>query len=64
MEHSASEITISKDGKSASAKSLLSLLGLELSHGSTFALQVEGGDEDACLSQLAEVLAQEKIIAR
>lgn len=43
----ASEITIEKDGKSASAKKLMALMGLGVKCGDTVTVTVEGADENA-----------------
>ena len=52
-----STITITHGTREASAKSLLSLLGLALREGSEIALRADGDDADAALAALTTELA-------
>jgi phosphocarrier protein HPr len=53
-----STVTITHGTKEASAKSLLSLLGLALRQGSEIALRADGEDADAALAALTTELAR------
>ncbi len=48
----ASEVTILKEGKTANAKSMLSVMGLGAKNGDTVTVQAEGGDEDTAVAEL------------
>jgi phosphocarrier protein len=62
MEFAETEVTIAKDGDEVSAKSIVGILGLELSGGSEISITVNGGSEEECLSQIESVLRAEEII--
>jgi len=51
-----SSITIEKDGKRANAKSMLSLLSIGASMGSTVTIMAEGEDESQAVTALAELI--------
>lgn len=48
----ASEITIVKEGKTANAKSMLSIMGLGAKNAETITIQAEGDDEDTAIVEL------------
>lgn len=48
----ASEITLVKDGKTANAKSMLSIMGLSAKNGETVTVQAEGADEETAITEL------------
>ena len=48
----ASEITLVKDGKTAVAKSMLSIMGLQAKNGETVTVQAEGADEESVIVEL------------
>lgn len=48
----ASDITIEIGGKSASAKKLISLMGLGVKQGNEITVKVEGADEDKAAAEL------------
>ncbi|WP_353807374.1 HPr family phosphocarrier protein [Agromyces sp. SYSU T00194] len=55
---SGSQVTIAKDGGSAvNAASILAVISQGIDHGDTVTLTVEGGDEDAVLERLVELLS-------
>ncbi|MFH1454540.1 MAG: HPr family phosphocarrier protein [Armatimonadota bacterium] len=58
------EITISKNGKSSKANSLMGLLALGINQGSTITVSAEGKDEEKALNDIIDyirnVLAKEK----
>lgn len=54
----AAAITVTRDDRSADAKSLLEVLQLEAGEGVTITVTAEGDDADAALDALREVLAQ------
>ena len=49
-----SVINVTKDGKSAEAKKLMSLMGLGVKQGDTVTVSVEGGDEEAVAAKIEE----------
>lgn len=51
-----SQITISYDGKSIDAKSIMSLMLLAAAKGSKITLQVEGTDEQKALGEVASLI--------
>lgn len=50
------DVTVSKDDRAADASSLLQVLKLEVSQGTTIVIEAEGPDEDAAVSELVELL--------
>ena len=62
MEFADTNVTVCKDGQEANAKSMISLLGLELSYKSKITFKVEGGNEDECLAGLESILETESLI--
>ncbi len=51
-----SNITIEKEGKKANAKSMLSLLSIGASMGSTVTITAEGEDESQAVAALVELI--------
>lgn len=51
-----SEITISSEGKQANAKSILGVLSLGATKGTTITLRATGSDEEAAVAALAGLL--------
>lgn len=51
------EITVSFDGKSVSAKSLLGLLTLAVTKGSVISVAAEGEDAEVALAALSELVS-------
>lgn len=51
-----SQITVSKDGRSGNAKSLLALLSMGINKGSSIAITAEGEDEAAAVKTLVELV--------
>ena len=51
-----SHITVSRDSNSVNAKSLLGLLSMRLEYGTTVELAAEGGDAEAALAALEQIL--------
>lgn len=51
------DITVSSNGKSASAKSLFKLQTLGLTKGTTVTLSAEGGDEQQAIEHLVKLMA-------
>ena len=51
-----SKITISKDGKEADAKSIMKLMGLSATKGSSITVQIEGPDENDAAKAVEEFL--------
>ena len=49
-----SAIKVTKDGKSAEAKKLMTLMGLGVKKGDTVTVSIEGGDEDAVAAKMEE----------
>jgi len=47
------DVILEKDGERANAKSIIGILSLEVSPGSTIILEVEGPDEIECFDTLA-----------
>jgi phosphocarrier protein len=45
-------VTVTKDGKSASATQLMKLMGLGVKKGNTVTISVDGGNEDAALEAM------------
>lgn len=50
-----SEITLSKDGETANAADIMSILALGAMHGDTLVLTADGSDEGEALQHLIEV---------
>lgn len=55
-----SKITLEKDGKTADAKRLLGILSLAMKQGDTVTITVEGGDEEAAMEAVKEVIIEAK----
>lgn len=55
-----SDISIEYKGEEVNAKSILSLMSLGLSHGSTFTLRVKGDDEKLALKNLKTFIQELK----
>lgn len=55
-----SKITLEKDGKTADAKRLLGILSLAMKQGDTVTITVEGGDEEAAMKAVKEVIIEAK----
>ncbi|KEZ48690.1 MULTISPECIES: HPr family phosphocarrier protein [Metabacillus] len=55
----ASDIFLEKDGKKVNAKSIMGLMSLAISSGSTVTLIAEGHDENEALEVLTEYVKQE-----
>ena len=53
------DVTVEKDGKSANAKSILSVLSLGVSKGDTVTLTVGGESVETLLQTLEEILVSE-----
>ena len=51
-----SNLTISKDSKSANAKSLMTVMMLAANKGSVVTLTADGEDEDLALAKLSELI--------
>lgn len=51
------EVTVVLDGREANAKSLLSLLGLDVRQGQTITIRTSGEREDEALAELRELVA-------
>lgn len=51
-----SKISVFKDGKSADAKGLFSLMGLEIKNGDEILVEVEGDDEQDAAQKISEFL--------
>ncbi len=55
---SGAQVTIAKDGGSpVNAASILAVISQGIDHGDTVTLTVDGGDEDAVLERLVELLS-------
>ncbi|ARK32036.1 HPr family phosphocarrier protein [Halalkalibacter krulwichiae] len=54
-----SEVVIEKDEKKVNAKSIMGLMSLALSHGTTITLITEGKDEAEALEALSEFIETE-----
>ena len=54
-----SQITLSKDGKTANGKSILSVLTLGAEQGQQITLQTEGDDAQLALEKLAALLEED-----
>jgi len=54
-----SEVYLEKDGKKVNAKSIMGLMSLAISSGSTINLIVDGADEEEALNKLAEYIEQD-----
>jgi phosphocarrier protein len=52
-----SKITLGREGKSADAKKLFALMGLNVKHGQEITVTAEGEDEAAAASALEEFLS-------
>jgi phosphocarrier protein HPr len=55
-----SDITVSKGGTEANAKSSLRLMTLGAKHGDTVVIRAEGEDEESAVEALANLLSQEE----
>jgi phosphocarrier protein HPr len=51
-----SEITVSKNEKTVNGKSIIGILGLEASKGSTITININGVDEEEALQALSDTL--------
>jgi phosphocarrier protein HPr len=51
------EISVTKDGRSANAKSMLTLLTLDVRKGDTIDIDAEGADADEAVAALVELVA-------
>jgi catabolite repression HPr-like protein len=54
-----SDVFLEKDGKKVNAKSIMGLMSLAVSSGSTITIQVEGHDEDDALAALEKFISNE-----
>jgi len=52
-----SQVTLVKDGEEVDAKSILGILQLGAPQGSHIALRCEGGDEEAALAAVSELIS-------
>lgn len=52
-----SSVTIEKDGRTADAKRLFSLMGMDVKAGETVSLKIEGPDEDEAASAIESFFA-------
>lgn len=52
--YEATNITVSKNGKSADAKKLMALMGLGVKKGDTVTISIEGGEEETILAKMQE----------
>lgn len=52
-----SKIMILKDGKSANAKSIISIMGLGVKQGETIVLKIDGADADEAAAVLQKIVA-------
>ncbi|WAH35629.1 HPr family phosphocarrier protein [Alicyclobacillus dauci] len=53
-----SRVTLEKDGKTVDAKSILGIMGMAISQGSTVTIRAEGTDEEKAIEELATYLEQ------
>lgn len=53
-----SNITIVKDGKTANAKSIISVMGLGVKNGETILVKIEGVDADEAGAALQKIVAE------
>ncbi|SHJ18444.1 phosphocarrier protein [Geosporobacter subterraneus DSM 17957] len=51
-----SDITIAKEGKSANAKSIISVLSLGITKGTEITIRAEGEDEEAAVNDLVALI--------
>ena len=56
-ERFSSSVTIEKDGRTADAKRLFSLMGMDVKAGETVSLKIEGPDEDEAASAIESFFA-------
>ncbi len=54
-----SDVFLEKDGKKVNAKSIMGLMSLAISSGSTINLIADGSDEQEALNKLAEYIEQD-----
>lgn len=54
-----SDVFLEKDGKKVNAKSIMGLMSLAVSSGSTVRLMAEGTDEQEALDKLADYIEQD-----
>jgi len=54
-----SNVFLEKDGKKVNAKSIMGLMSLAVSSGSTVLLSAEGSDENEAIEELAKYIEQE-----
>lgn len=54
-----SSVTVSKDGRSASADRLMAVMGLGIKYGDRITVSAEGGDEEAALEKLLAFFREE-----
>jgi phosphocarrier protein HPr len=52
------DVVVVKDGKEANAKSVMSVLKLDVKKGDTITLRTDGNGAEQALSQLAELIEQ------
>lgn len=52
-------ITVTKDGNTANAKSIIALIGIDAGKGSTVTIRADGPDETAAVQTLARFLQEE-----
>ena len=52
----ASQITISKDGKDANAKSIMKVMMLAAARGSMVTVEIEGEDENAAMAAISALI--------
>jgi phosphocarrier protein HPr len=50
------DVVVVKDGNEANAKSVMSVLKLDVRKGDSITLKTEGGEADQALSELAELI--------
>lgn len=56
-----SEITVTLGEKSVNCKKIFALMGLEIKHGDTIRINIDGPDEEAALIAISDVLRSERI---
>ncbi len=54
-----SNVFLEKDGKKVNAKSIMGLMSLAISSGSTVLLSAEGSDENEAIEELSKYIQQE-----
>lgn len=53
-----SVVTVSKDGKSGNAKSILAILGLGIQQGAEITISAEGADEQEAIAALRKLIEE------